>query len=279
MNRDVEPFLLLEAVLTLYPQNSDGEALTDLAVWTGSCANGLKLSESLDELLLAGSGDLYETAYHVGEKHVIEIDRTWMIARPNAADYKPQRNQQYVLDIVWRSPKDGFWHRRLYFGVTARNYDLSSSGVRQFGASQVLRAQRYITSGGAEDEEGALIDPAVPSGEAFNVGFFREPIWFADEYLLGHYRWQSAVQVTGARVIAMASSTTDTVIELEVNGVLTGEQLTLPAGTQNTEVDVSRTFTVSVPAGQAVRWKIISGPDDEESMAWQGAVTMQAKVV
>jgi len=91
------------------------------------------------------------------------------------------------------------------------------------------------------------------------VGWFREPLAKADDYLLGHFRWEEAVTIASVRVGAMAGQGVDTVLELELSGVLTGVTVTLPAAAGGPQ-SVEATLNVAVAAGVPVRWKIRSCP-------------------
>src|SRR5947209_7552813 len=118
---DLLPLCLYEAVMSLYPAAADGTAIGSQPVWWGAVANGLRLSLEYDEMLVMGSGDAYATAHHLDERHIIEVERTWLLPKANIAanaagqrvDFVPDRNQRYLLELVWFS--DGFWYRRSYF--------------------------------------------------------------------------------------------------------------------------------------------------------------------
>ncbi|HVM48385.1 MAG TPA: hypothetical protein VMU04_10175 [Candidatus Acidoferrum sp.] len=296
---DLVPFFLHEAVLSLYPLGDDDGILTDAAVWQGALANGLRASLEYEELLGASSGDKYQRAHHVDERHVLEIERTWLLRGPVLADpghgpgldAVPGRNQRYALEMVWFS--QGYWYRRWYWGVTARLTGWDSVRTLEFGQKQSWRAERFTEEGGyvpqpiyvppgggGGSSNGGTVPPPVvtplPEDTEQAIGFFHENPLVAGEYLLGRYRWPVAVTCTAARVVAFAPQGSPVVLGLEVNGVLTGDILTLPVGTANTEVTVDVTLAVSVPPLADVRWKILSAPDAADS-AWQVALGMQVR--
>jgi len=292
---DYEPFCLYEAVLTLYPAAADGRAITGAAVWWGAVANGLRLGFELEAVTLMGSGERYGTSRHVDEQHVIEVDRTWIV-RTSAGDFRPGRNQQYVLEIVWTAmgkrapgqpagnpagvggfPVGGQWYRRTYYGVTGRTANWDSRGVLELAARQSWRAQRYDEAVG--NSAGAIYTPLPPAtGDEQPVGFFRENAFIVGEYLLGVYRWPAATLVTVARLVAFPSQGTATTITLEVNGSLTPVTLTLPSGPANVEAAVEAPFSYGIPPGATVRWKITAGPGPEDA-AWVAAVMMGVRQV
>lgn len=274
MLRDSLPLLLREAVISLYPADAQGNPIISAPVWAGVCANGLRLGLRWNETLSFSSGDRYKTAHHEDEEHAIEIDRTWIIrtASPGEAS-GPERNGRYVLEIVWNDLLQKIWHKRVYFGVTGRSSDLNSDGPRAHGNPQVFRAQ-YFTATGGTGAAGVYTAVTPDAGEQLS-GFFGEDPILAGTYLLGHYRWSEARRLTAARW-ACWSPQADTVLGLEVNGVLTGVTLTLPAGTANTDAQGSATFSVAVAAGADVRWKVVSGPDSVDTAAWHLAVVTRS---
>lgn len=117
---------------------------------------------------------------------------------------------------------------------------------------------------------------ASTARSSFNVTFVKTEILIVGEYFLGSQQWAQATELLSATVRAKAPSSA-TVVELEVNGELTGTQLEIPAGTANEEVSATATLDVTVPAGQIVRWKVVSGPAQEGGMAWQAEILMEAK--
>jgi len=115
----------------------------------------------------------------------------------------------------------------------------------------------------------------ILSPQEQSLSFIREAPLVVGEYLLGWPRWSVAMRAKSATVVAFAGADA-TVLELEINGALTGLTLTVPAGEANTEVMGSVDLANRVvPAGQGVRWKIISGPTDAGLAAWHATVTLQ----
>lgn len=125
-----------------------------------------------------------------------------------------------------------------------------------------------------------LFGTAVPlSAEtAGSVDFFRSEPAIVGEFLLGYYQWQSEVTLAAARGRAWASQVSPTVFELEVNGVLTGRQLTVPVAGETEEVILGPiTLSLALPAGQAIRWKCVSAPIPE-SAAWHTVINVDLAV-
>jgi hypothetical protein len=270
--RDQIPFFLHEAVISLYPASADGTLLVAAPVWSGSLANGLRLRMSLDEVTIHASGAAHPRTNHIGEQHGIEIERSWLLRKADVRDFVPERNQQYALDIVWEV--DGYWHRRIYYGVTGQTVSWDSDGTNRFVNSQVFHANYFTQTGGPGDPESVFTPQPLTDAEP--VAFFRELPFITGEYLLGHYRWAAAVTLGVARLIAWPGQGADTVLTLEVNGVLTAKTITLPAGTANQDATVTTDLgAYAVPAGATVRWKITSGPAPEDA-AWHAALTVEA---
>lgn len=95
------------------------------------------------------------------------------------------------------------------------------------------------------------------------------------EYLLNDYAWTKAVKLSSAVAVALAPQNAVVVLELEVNGALTGRQLILPLGGVTEEVTSgSVPLNLTVSAGQSVRWQVVSAPSPEDS-AWRCSVTLQ----
>jgi len=233
------PYMLHEAVLSLYPAAADGQAIVAAPVWSGALATGLRMSMEFEEVKLQGAGERYTTAHHVDEEHVLTIDRTWLIRRAAPTDFVPRRNQQYVLEWVWYDSRERTWYQRQYFGVTARRVEWTSAGTNHFGTQQVWRAQRFVDNGGTKAgpvqtiyNPGAtpptiLPGPYTPLPEAVldaqTVPFFRENPMVVGDYLLGQYRWPVDVRLGKVQATAWASQGQDTVLGLEIDGVLVQE--------------------------------------------------------
>ncbi len=265
-----QTFTLLEASLALYPAGPDGVTLAADAVWFGGCAEGLRLHKGFIELLMAGTGESFRSAYHVDEEHAIEIGRIWVIPMGDAADFEPGRNQRYVMEVTWQDEGTGVWHRRTYYGVTFRGQEMTSRGVDGgFDAQQIFRAQRYSSS------TGSIYAPLGLSLGEQPVPFFHDGALITGEYFVGHYRWPVSVLAISAKVIARAGQGSATVLSLEVDGAATGYTLTIPAGAVNEEVSATVDLNYLIGATREVRWKVLSGPSEPEDCAWVAAVVMQ----
>ena len=56
------PYMLHEAVLSLYPAAADGQAIVAAPVWSGALATGLRMSMEFEEVKLQGAGERYQAA-------------------------------------------------------------------------------------------------------------------------------------------------------------------------------------------------------------------------
>lgn len=265
------PFFLSEAQISLWLQAANG-SLTGGTIFIGGFANRLRMQMEYEENRLAGSGDTYQTTRHVDESHLLDFGQTWLISRTTLQDWKPARNTQYVLELVWTSKN--IWLRRRYYGVTWRTMQWEAPNTNQFLTDQSLRAQYYVEDSGGIASPPPATPVTPPPATQQPVGFFRENPLIVGEYLLGFYQWNEAVNFASAQVIAWAPQLTPMVLGLEVGGVLTGQTITIPVGTANTEVTANATLGVAVPANTLVRWKVLSGPDATNA-AWSCALTCQ----
>lgn len=118
--------------------------------------------------------------------------------------------------------------------------------------------------------------PSQLSGATAQVNFAREAPLLPGTYLLGYYQWGHAVKCTGVRVSAWPPQGADVVLELEVNGVLTGATVRLAAGVANQETVTTGSLNVDVPASRGVRWKVTSAPDAEFT-AWGCGLAMEVR--
>jgi len=155
-----EIFLLLsDAAITLYRTDSNGDAITDAPVFIGACAKDLRLAYRFDERESTPTGVNYPVTHHLNPRHEISIERLWVVNQketPDAepADFKLERNQQFVMAIVWKKDSNApvemtnRWHARIYHGTTTSAYDLTSVDVMEFTGSQSFKAQYFIERNG-----------------------------------------------------------------------------------------------------------------------------------
>lgn len=265
------PLFLSEAVVTLYPANSDGTLVNGGAIWSGALVNHLREEFSYDTVKMMGSGEAYSTEHQVDQEIILTLDRSWILRKGNTInDFTPARNQQYVLQAIYQS--DGYWYNRTYYGVTGRRVTLGSKGTNQFLNNQIFRAQYYLDSGGP----GSTVTTPItaPPGSTEPFGFFRESPFVVGEYLLGVYSFANSVTLGQVEFIGLAPSS-DTTLTLMVNGSATAFTLVIPAGTANTQVEASTNLNgFGVTAGQNIQWQITSGPDPADA-AYQGALMME----
>jgi hypothetical protein len=123
--------------------------------------------------------------------------------------------------------------------------------------------------------DGSTVSDAIVTTMSWqSLPFFREDPLLVGEYVPGIYSMPFAVTLTTAQLSAWPGLT-DTVLELEVGGALTGKTITIPGGAPNVEVTASATISLAVTANQALKWKIVSGPALIDDAAWHLALTMQ----
>lgn len=264
---DREAFFLAEAQFTLYPTDADGNVI-GASLWFGGFLNKLRATMDFEEVKLRASGDAWATAHQVDQEHVLSFDQTWIVFTPTMSDWQPEMNQPYLLQILWVS--GGVWYRRSYYGVTWRTLTMESTETNQFLEQQVVRAQYLVTDSGTLSATGggaipAVAVPVADAGTPQWLSFFREDALIVDEYLLGFYTWASDMTLLNATVYANAPLGSPMVLGLEVNGVQTGQTLTIPVGAANTTVEASVPLSGTIPAGQLVRWQVLSGPDPADA--------------
>lgn len=111
------------------------------------------------------------------------------------------------------------------------------------------------------------------------VGYFLSPQeLIVGEYLMGTFTAASAVTLASAKVTAYAPQVSAVVLELEVSGTLTGQQLTIPVGAVNVEVTATVDLSaITLTAGQVCKWKVISAPGTLDT-GWRAFVEMSGLV-
>lgn len=119
------------------------------------------------------------------------------------------------------------------------------------------------------------VTPTQDNGEQ-SLDFLTESPLIAEAYLLGIFQWNArVVTLTGASYTAWPPAGQSVVLGLEVGGVLTGDEIVIPAGVPNTDTIGNISLNVVVPVENAVRWKVISAPAPEDS-AWHVSVNVTA---
>lgn len=121
-------------------------------------------------------------------------------------------------------------------------------------------------------------NPGMVAGMVQEVNFRRESPVLTGDYLLGSYRWSAPVHLSGARVVAWASQTATVTLGLEVNGVLTGDTLTLPEGAANTEVTAAVALDLTLDPNAIVRWQVVAAPAAELT-AWHVTLALAVAAV
>lgn len=166
----LQAFIVDEAILSVFPTDAAGNPITTSPVWLGASIHGLRISESLTEVIDRPSGVKYGQTHHVDEEHLISIDRLWVtdvpvvtppdnlavllgatdIGQPfpaqNGTDYTLRRGMRYVVPIVWQDAFDANrFHYRVYYGVTDRSHEISGSGADgEINSAINWRAEFYL---------------------------------------------------------------------------------------------------------------------------------------
>ncbi len=136
-------FTVSAAVINLYLIDGAG-AVVSTPVWIGACAEGLKLLYRFDIVKSRPTGVPYPKVHHVNEEHEIRIDRLWVI---DGQDFEMERNQRYVMQILWEDPNGAAGtHTRTYYGVTNNSADLNSEGHFELRHDQVFNAEYYVAA-------------------------------------------------------------------------------------------------------------------------------------
>jgi hypothetical protein len=168
-------------------------------------------------------------------------------------------------------------------------YDLGLKGVRMLSPQtpQVIQgadyAQRLVACGAQMlypirygdqpvDQGGVTWSTAAVLSN-LNVVFNQSNALVVNGYLMNFYAWTATVTLYSASLIADAPQTSPVVMELEINGALTGQTIAIPMGDVDTEVTAMSVLNVAVPAGNQVRWKVISAPAPTDS-AWYVSLVM-----
>lgn len=90
------------------------------------------------------------------------------------------------------------------------------------------------------------------------------------EYFQGHYSWENAVRLTGARLICQAPAAGSVRIGLEVNGAPTSNIFEVTPLTPC----VSLPLAVEVPAGQRIRFQVLSFDGLPEDAADEASIVV-----
>lgn len=138
-----ELFSVHDARAALYRQGADGRA-TGAALYQDCCLAGLRLMAEYQEERIERHGSPYASVHHVDEEHSIDIDHWWSFVESEGELLDPdlERNQSYVLVLVFQRERSTSWVKRVYFGVTARSKPIETGDVLTDNKS--LRAERMV---------------------------------------------------------------------------------------------------------------------------------------
>lgn len=141
------PLRLAEAVISLYPEDAEGNAVTASPVWIGARVEGVELDAQLEEVESTPSGAASREFEPLGELHHIRIERIWVLSAATLSGSALARGR-FVLEILTEDRRLRVWHRRTYFGVTMLSNRLRSQGLMHYGEQQEFRARRYVEASG-----------------------------------------------------------------------------------------------------------------------------------
>lgn len=273
MSRPV-PLILNEATITLYPADPSGAALLSGAVWAGGCAEQLSLTQDVREVDVTGSAARFPEVILIPGLHEIKLSRLWVLRLSDLEDFHIDLAQSYVMVVLWEEATRDTWYKRTYYGVRPRGHGMESQGVMQFYADQRFSAQRYVAASGY----GAYVPSPVVANDLEHVFFSHAGALADGSYFLGHFTWPVDKAAVSAKVIASAPVGTPTVLALEVDGVLSGTTLTLPAGILGAEVSAEVDLTgLTIAANEQIRWQVVSGPAVPADQATVAAIVMEVQ--
>ena len=126
-------------------------------------------------------------------------------------------------------------------------------------------------------DKGTLLDLSTATGLLpSSILFTRETVALSGTRLTGQYRWDQDMLAIDAQLICQAPQVL-TLLGLELNGVLTGDRLTIPSGTAWTDMPASGTLNRVIPAGQMARWRVLNGSVDGITAATSIGLVMRVK--
>lgn len=141
------PLRLAEAVISLYPEDAEGNAITSSPVWIGARVEAVELDSQLEEVESTPSGAASREFEPLGELHHIRIERIWVLSTATLSGSALTRGR-YVLEILTEDQRLRVWHRRTYSDVTMLGNRLRSQGIMHYGEQQEFRARRFTETGG-----------------------------------------------------------------------------------------------------------------------------------
>ncbi len=274
------PLVLASATISLYPADVFGNAILTYPVWIGARAEGVTLDAEIQEVESTPSGAETDEYEQVSESHEINIERIWVLPKgPNGnpggvlgRDYELPRGKFVMIIYGEDKLRTGIYHQRTYYYVTPKRYGLRSQGIMEFGANQVFRARYFEATGGVN---GQPVMPQVFAGGDQPLLFLHDGPLADNVYLLGEYIFPSAVRVTKAKGVALASQVTATELTLEIDGVLTEQVIVLPVGYEGEEVSFEiEDLNLIVNAYRKIRWKTTLAPASGGDQALSVSVTV-----
>lgn len=163
-----QAFLVSEAIVSIYPTDSDGYADTHNPILVGGAVEGLSIHDGVEEIEDRPTGALYPEIHHGAEQHSFEFDHIWapnvsgetpisdltvssaiagIVQAKNAVDLNLSPNVHYVVVFVWQDANNpDLWIYRTYYGVTDRTHDIAANGSDSaMSSKKSFRAAYFLT--------------------------------------------------------------------------------------------------------------------------------------
>lgn len=278
MSRTI-PFVIANAVLSLWQADSGGNADVSRPVFLGARTERFRALGRIEEFEFTGSGDPVRDYGQYGEEHELGVAQIFCVDGRTWSDFELKRGR-YVLEVYWQDPRSRVFYRRTYYGVqTKERSESGDQGQQYFIQEKLFRSLFMVANNGQlgpnEDTRAGVPGSGNPtSTEDSYLSFHSGPVPAGDT-LAGQFQFTTAMRLTYAKVVAAAGSVgTATVLRLEGNGtpLLT---LTLPAGSGEQSAATASDFTpIDIAANTLLRWRVVSGPADVEDLAEMISATM-----
>lgn len=139
---------LLEATVTIYPQDNSGAPILTAPIWSGAQGEHLTVMERWLKAQTKPTGARYPKTHPLLPQYEIQLGRLWVLALNLLSGFKTQ-NGRYVLDILWNHEEELGWHRWVFYGVTISERNLASQDVDGgFTDDQTFDAEYYVPTAG-----------------------------------------------------------------------------------------------------------------------------------
>jgi hypothetical protein len=165
----LETFTIDQAIISVFPTDAGGLAITSDPIWLGQSVTGVEITEEIDQIIDRPSGELYPEVHHGAVKHEVSIERLWEVMVPlvdppeelavtlaatdqggplasNGIDYKIRTDRDYVMVILWVDDEDERRnHFRIYYGVRDKSHGVGGRSATGKRSQIVLTANYYLS--------------------------------------------------------------------------------------------------------------------------------------